>query len=43
MPDYTDIVTQVLAFTADYVWAIAAGVVIGLIAWGGKRILKMGK
>lgn len=42
MPEWGELVTTVTDFVAQYMSIIAAGAVVGLIAWGGKKILKMG-
>lgn len=40
---FTDLVSEVTTFVATYDVLIWGGAVVGLIAWGARRLLKMGR
>jgi hypothetical protein len=43
MPTALEIVTLVTDFVVDYLPIIAGAALVGIIAWGGRKILKIGR
>jgi len=43
MPTFTEIITAVTDFMADYAVFFAAGTVVGLIVYGAKKLAKGGR
>lgn len=43
MPTALEIVAIVTDFIVDYLPVIAGSIIVGIIAWGGRKLLKLGR